>query len=54
MSESKDKNIIWFDKPIKGFIGAKKEVINGQTIWVKVAPTKNAKGFRKSTMKTRG
>lgn len=33
-----------FKKRIKGFTGAKKEVIDGQEVWVKIAPTKVAAG----------
>ena len=38
---------IKFPKPIKGFVGAKLEVIDGQEVWVKIAPRKQAKGVRK-------
>lgn len=52
-------SVIWFDKPIKGFIGAKKEeitLVGGEkkTIWVKIAPLKKARGFIPAKMKTRG
>lgn len=37
---------IKFPKPIKGFIGAKQEIIEGEVKWVMIAPTKKAKGWR--------
>ena len=48
------ENVIWFTKPIKGYIGARKQVVDGQEVWVKIAPTKKAKGYKTPTMKTRG
>lgn len=50
---SADKEVK-FEKPINGFIGAKKVVINGQEVWVKIAPTKKAKGYVKSVQRTKG
>jgi len=29
--------IVFFEQNIKGFIGAKKETIDGQEVWVKIA-----------------
>ena len=51
MSNEKE---IKFNGLINGFIGAKKEVINGKEVWVKIAPTKKAKGYIKSVPRAKG
>lgn len=53
MSAEKEQ-VIKFESPINGFIGAKKVVINGQEVWVKIAPTKKAKGYKKSVQRAKG
>jgi hypothetical protein len=42
---SKEKEIK-FDKPINGFIAARKEIIAGQEVWIKIAPTRVANGVK--------
>jgi len=43
--------IIIFDKQINGFIGAKRETVQGQEVWIKIGPTRQAKGVKKQTMR---